>query len=339
MKLDFHKNHRLLFGTVFFGFLALSILVAVAPAYWVQNNNQPHPGMERFSELETRGLEIYVAEGCIGCHTQQVRPLEQDLPYGRPSSPGDYAFVERLDVWRTTPALLGTQRSGPDLANVGARQPSDVWQYMHLYNPRSVVADSIMPAYPWLFEVKEDLAEGETAIPLPEAFAPENGVVVANAKGEALVAYMLALKQVPLGAAAAEAAPPAAAAPASADASRTAAAAGDADGLPDGAPLYTAHCASCHQASGEGLPGAFPPLVGNSAVLDADATEHIDVILHGLQGKTIDGVDYSSPMPGFPQLSDEQIAAIVNHERTSWGNDSPTVTAADVSAVREEGTP
>jgi cytochrome c oxidase cbb3-type subunit 2 len=333
MKFDFHKNHKLLYGTVFFGFLALSILISVAPAFWVQANNQPLPGMMPLSDIEKQGMAVYVAEGCIACHTQQVRPLDQDLPYGRPSSPGDYAFVERPDVWRTTPALLGTQRTGPDLINVGSRQPSDVWQYMHLYNPRSVVPESVMPAYPWLFDVKAELADGETAVPLPEQFAPAEGFVVPNEKGAALVAYMLALKQVPIeGDATAGGSSPVAA-----SAGAAAPAPAGVDNLPAGEPLYTAHCAACHQAQGQGLPGAFPPLAGNDVVLDDDATEHIDIILHGLTGKTIDGVDYSSPMPAFPQLSDEQIAAIVNHERTSWGNAAPTVTSDDVATVRSAG--
>src|SRR5690606_8224310 len=120
---------------------------------------------------------VYVAEGCVACHTQQVRPLEQDAPYGRPSAPGDYALMKQQDFWRTTPAMLGTERTGPDLTNVGARQPSEVWQYMHLYNPRSVVADSMMPAYPWLFEVKAEADPDDTVVPLPEAFAPADGVV------------------------------------------------------------------------------------------------------------------------------------------------------------------
>src|SRR5699024_4595216 len=70
----------------------------------------------------------------------------------------------------------------------------------------------------------------------------------------------------------------------------------------------------------------------------ANATEHIETILHGLQGKTIEGVSYAAVMPGFENmLSDAEIAAIVNHERTSWGNDAPTVTAEDVAKVRAGG--
>jgi cytochrome c oxidase cbb3-type subunit 2 len=87
-----------------------------------------------------------VASGCSYCHTQQVRPLPQDAVFGRPSAPGDFTYQ--------TPELLGSERTGPDLTNVGARQASTVWQYIHLYNPRAVVPQSIMPAFEWLFEVE-----------------------------------------------------------------------------------------------------------------------------------------------------------------------------------------
>ncbi len=329
MRLDYHKNHKLLIGLIFFGFLALSLTIAVFPALWVQGNNQPTEGMVEFTDLETAGLQVYVAEGCIACHTQQIRPLEQDLAYGRPSTPGDWASTGQLDWLRATPALLGTQRTGPDLSDVGTRQPSEIWQYMHLYNPRSVVPASVMPSYPWLFEVKAEADEADLVIPLPDAYSPSAGVVVPNEKGEALVAYMLALRQAPL-----EISGPLHGGHGAA--SEQTAATG-ATGLPDGAPLYSANCASCHQANGMGLPGAFPPLAGNSVVLDSEPTEHIHTTLFGLQGKTIDGIDYASPMPGFSHLSDENIAAVINHERTSWGNDGATVTEEDVTAVREAG--
>ncbi len=328
MKLDYHKNHRLLIGLIFFGFLALSLTIAVFPALWVQTNNQPLEGAVEFSELETAGLQVYVAEGCIACHTQQIRPLEQDLAYGRPSTPGDWAGTGQLDWLRATPALLGTQRTGPDLSDVGRRQPSEVWQYMHLYNPRSVVPGSVMPSYPWLFEVKAEAGPDEFVVPLPDDFAPRHGVVVPNPKGEALVAYMLALQQTPL-----EITGPLHGGHGGGD--QTATAAGP--GLPDGSRVYGANCASCHQATGLGLPGAFPPLAGNSVVLADDPTEHIRTTIFGIQGKTIDGVDYASPMPGFGFLSDEELTAVINHERTSWGNDAPTVTVDDVTRIREAG--
>ena len=102
-----------------------------------------------------------------------------------------------------------------------------------------------------------------------------------------------------------------------------------------GAQLYTSTCAACHQANGTGLPGAFPPLVKNAAVLDADPTKQIRTILHGLSGETIDGVAYPSPMPPFADaLSDADVADIANHERTSWGNQGKPVTADQVKAQR-----
>ena len=105
-----------------------------------------------------------------------------------------------------------------------------------------------------------------------------------------------------------------------------------------GTTLYASTCAACHQASGAGLPGAFPPLKGNAAVLDSNPATHIQAILHGLQGVAIDGVVYPSPMPGFAaSLSDADVADIANHERTSWGNQGKLVTAEQVKAERAKG--
>ncbi len=199
MTFDFGRNHWLLFGVSFFGFIGLAVLVGIGPAIWVQRHTQPLPGAVPPTALEVEGLGVYVAEGCAYCHTQQVRPLEMDNVWGRPSAPGDYAFVRPLGIWQPyAPAVLGSERTGPDLSNVGARQASDVWQYLHLYNPRSVVPDSIMPAFPWLFDVKDAAAGAEVLIPLPPSHAPARGVVVPNQRGRALVAYLLHLRQVPI---------------------------------------------------------------------------------------------------------------------------------------------
>ncbi len=121
----------------------------------------------------------------------------------------------------------------------------------------------------------------------------------------------------------AQAAPPAAAAAASTfDAAQ-------------GAQLFTANCAACHGPQGAGVAGVFPPLAGNAVVTASDPAEHIRVVLKGLQGRVINGVKYMAQMPSFAaQLSDAQIADIIDHERTSWGNHSRTVTATEVAAVR-----
>lgn len=105
-----------------------------------------------------------------------------------------------------------------------------------------------------------------------------------------------------------------------------------------GEQVYATHCLACHQASGQGLPGVFPPLVGNAVVNDANPAGHIHTVLYGLQGKVIDGVTYPAPMLPFKDtLSDEEIAAVVNHERSSWGNHGDPVTPAQVAAVRSAG--
>jgi len=102
-----------------------------------------------------------------------------------------------------------------------------------------------------------------------------------------------------------------------------------------GAGVYGSFCSGCHQADGQGMPGVFPPIAGDPVVTADDPTEHIVIVLGGLQGKEIDGVAYVSPMPAFGgQLSDEQIAAVINYQRTSWGNDAPLIAAEEVAAQR-----
>ena len=107
--------------------------------------------------------------------------------------------------------------------------------------------------------------------------------------------------------------------------------------LTHGQQLFAANCAACHQTSGEGLPGAFPPLKGDTVVGNSDATEHIRVVLFGLQGKTINSVKYGSGMPPWAQLSDQDIAAVIDYERGAWDNHGKPITASDVAAVRAKG--
>jgi cytochrome c oxidase cbb3-type subunit 2 len=99
--------------------------------------------------------------------------------------------------------------------------------------------------------------------------------------------------------------------------------------------LYTANCSACHQANGEGLPGAFPSLKGDAVVNKDDATKHIEVVLNGLHDARVSGVVYSSVMPPFSAtLSDAQIADLIDYERSSWGNHGKPITAAEVSTER-----
>lgn len=102
-----------------------------------------------------------------------------------------------------------------------------------------------------------------------------------------------------------------------------------------GATVYSANCSSCHQPTGLGLPGVFPPIAGDPVVTADDPTEHIQIVLGGLQGKEIGGVAYVSPMPAFGGLlTDEQIAAVLNYQRTNFGNDAPLVTLEEVASQR-----
>jgi cytochrome c oxidase cbb3-type subunit 2 len=186
---NFHINARLLFGMAFLGFVALTLLIAIIPAYQIQKT-PPTPGLQPLSAEAGRGMKLYVAEGCSYCHSQQVRPLRLDEPFGRPSAAGDYVYQ--------TPELLGTERTGPDLSNIGGRQASQVWHLMHLYNPRSVVGASVMPAYSWYFEVRDQAGPQDVVVPVPADFTPAGKVVVAKPGALALAAYLLSLKQLPL---------------------------------------------------------------------------------------------------------------------------------------------
>lgn len=101
-----------------------------------------------------------------------------------------------------------------------------------------------------------------------------------------------------------------------------------------GETVYTTNCASCHGATGTGVPGAFPPLANDPVVTAKDAAPHIKIVLNGLKGKAINGTSYSSQMPSFKQLSDDDIAAAIDHERTSWGNKAPIVSPDVVKSAR-----
>lgn len=307
-------------------YVVLALMMGVMPG--IELSKTPAAaGVVPLTPLQAEGRVVYAANGCGYCHTQQVRPLAEDKIFGRPSAPGDFAYQ--------TPELLGSERTGPDLTDVGVRRGSDVWQYMHLYDPRSVVSASIMPSFAWMFRVVPAAPPGATTVPLPPAYAPTHGVVIPTHRAQALVAYLLSLKQAPLpGGAAATSAGTANAATAGAPAAPGNGTAQTAHGQ----AVFTANCAACHQASGEGVPGVFPPLKGNQAVNDADPTLHIHTVLFGAHGVVIGGVHYPGTMPPFgPQLSDQDVADVIDYERSAWGNHGRPINPADVKSVRARG--
>jgi cytochrome c oxidase cbb3-type subunit 2 len=123
-------------------------LAEVVPLFFQKSVNEPIAGLEPLTPLELEGRDIYIREGCHVCHTQMVRPFRAETErYGHYSVAGEFVYEH--------PFLWGSKRTGPDLARVGERY-SDSWHRMHLYDPRSVVPESNMPGFPWLFDDKVD---------------------------------------------------------------------------------------------------------------------------------------------------------------------------------------
>ncbi|MEO6894463.1 MAG: cbb3-type cytochrome c oxidase subunit II [Ginsengibacter sp.] len=331
--MEFFNNHKKLFLVTIGLFLTLTLLMAVIPALYNQEHNAPLPGAEALSAAAVRGKAIYVANGCVACHTQQVRNIDMDKSWGsRPSIASDYAVNHRTDVWRNTATLMGTERTGPDLTSIGERQPSIDWQLLHLYQPRSVVKESIMPSYQWMFAYKENPAKNEKVVNVPaEYMRGRKGKIVATRQAMDLVAYLLSRKQVKL---------PTGVAPKDflyrKEAKQTVGG-GGAAGAPelDGASLYVANCQACHQANGEGLPGAFPPLKGSKVVLNDDPEMMVNIIMNGYSGRESEGFGPMPPVGTTSNLSAEEISAIMNHERSSWGNNSKKVTPDEIKKLMD----
>ena len=327
--LNMNQNHKTLVNTSIIVFVLLSILVAVIPAYQMQGT-KALPSMKPFTPQENKGLHIYVSENCAACHTQQVRNIEMDKVWGdRPSIPSDYYYSkQRLDVWRQSPSLLGSERTGPDLSNIGKRQSGKEWHLLHLYNPRTVVKESIMPGYPWLFIEKDSSAITKTdvVVAVPAEFLKNKSKkIVATQNALNLVAYLISLKQPDIGNTPVGDFIPAL------KKDKAAASGGAATGLPDGATLYASTCQACHQADGKGLAGAFPPLAGSPIVNDANPEMIIKIILQGYDARA----EYGIMTPFADLLTDEEIAAIATHERSSWGNNAPAVKPEDVKKIRD----
>ncbi len=329
--MDFFDNQKKLFGATFLLFLGLTILVAILPAFRNQWNNAPLPDAKPLSAEAIQGKAVFIANGCVACHTQQVRNLDMDKVWGaRPSIAADYADIHRTDIWRNTATLMGTERTGPDLTSIGTRQPSSEWNLVHLYNPRIVVKESVMPAYPWLFTIKKEPGKDDVVVNVPDEFLKgKTGKIVAKAEALHLVAYLQSLKQVPL--------PDGSPVPEflykREEKSAAAGAGATAAKGPDGAALYATNCQSCHQPNGEGLKGAFPSLKDSKIVLDDNPETMVNIIMNGYNGRASEGYP---PMPAVGtanNLSAEDITAIMNHERTSWGNNARQVTQEEIQKI------
>ncbi len=122
--------------------VSLGGLAQIVPLMFQNETTKPLPGVKPYPALELAGRDVYIREGCYNCHSQMVRTLRFDTErYGHYSLAGESVYDH--------PFQWGSKRTGPDLARVGARY-SDDWHRVHLENPRAVVPESNMPAFPWL---------------------------------------------------------------------------------------------------------------------------------------------------------------------------------------------
>ncbi|WP_346238855.1 cytochrome c [Niabella insulamsoli] len=327
--MEIFNNHKKLYTVAGLFFLLLTYLTAIQPALQNQKNNAPLPGAEPLSGDALKGKLLYISEGCVACHTQQVRNVDMDKNFGsRPGIPADYATIKRTSLWANTATLMGTERTGPDLTNVGNRNGGKDWNLMHLFNPRSVVKESIMPAYPWLFEIKENPDSTDVVVSMPQEFMyGKTGKVVATKKALQLLAYIQSLKQLPLPEGTAEREFLYKKEPAGKGTGASAS-------KMDGKTLYATNCQSCHQPTGEGLAGAFPPLKNSAVVNNDDQLElYVDIIMNGYDARPEYGA--MAAVGTNMEFTEEHVAAIINYERSAWGNEGRPVTPDEIKKIMD----
>lgn len=191
----------LIFLGVFITF-ASSWIGLVAYPYLTLGKMEPLPDEDTggyfppaMSGLAVAGQHVYAANGCVYCHSQQVRlaPLSTDIKKGL----GPRQTVAR-DYLRAQPAFLGTMRTGPDLSNIGARQPDANWHHQHLYEPQTITSWSVMPSFRYLYKMQpiEGQPSDNAVKGLKGPHAPPPGYeVVPTDEAKELVAYLISLKR------------------------------------------------------------------------------------------------------------------------------------------------
>jgi cytochrome c oxidase cbb3-type subunit 2 len=169
-------------------------LVEIVPLFFQKSTTEPLKGVQPYTALQLAGRDVYTREGCYNCHSQMIRPFRAEtLRYGHYSVAGESVYDH--------PFQWGSKRTGPDLARVGAKY-SDEWHRTHLINPRDVVPESNMPAYPWLEKTLVDAAvmpahmKGLRAVGVPYTDA-QIAASVEDVKGktelDAVIAYLQVL--------------------------------------------------------------------------------------------------------------------------------------------------
>ena len=187
------KNSALLIVLIIL-VVAVGGLVEIVPLYFQRSTTEPVAGLKPYPPLQLVGRDIYVREGCYNCHSQMIRPFRAETErYGHYSVAGEFVY-DRPFQW-------GSKRTGPDLARVGGKF-SDEWHSIHLNNPRDVVPESNMPAYPWLAKTPAGADDIEAKLKVLRALGhPYSDGDIAGARKElagkterdALIAYLQGL--------------------------------------------------------------------------------------------------------------------------------------------------
>ena len=169
-------------------------LVEIVPLFFQKSTTEPVAGVEPYSPLRLTGRDVYIREGCYNCHSQMVRPFRAETErYGHYSVAGEYVYDH--------PFQWGSKRTGPDLHRVGGRY-SDEWHRLHFNNPRDVVPESNMPAYPWLAVTPADASSIEAkmralrVVGVPytdEQIAAARAELAGKTEQDALIAYLQGL--------------------------------------------------------------------------------------------------------------------------------------------------
>ncbi len=166
-----------------------TLALVIMPYIQLKHVKAPN-ALKPYTDVQAKGRYVYMSLGCVYCHSQQPRDAkyapDDKRGWGRASVAADYAYDQVH--------LLGTMRTGPDLMNIGARQPSQDWHLGHLYQPRAYMPGSIMPAFPFLFiERKGPAKPGDVVVNLPPDYAKPGVTIVATTDAINLVEYMKAM--------------------------------------------------------------------------------------------------------------------------------------------------
>jgi len=174
--------------------VAFGGLVEIVPLFFQKSTTEPITGLQPYTAVQLAGRDIYIREGCYNCHSQMIRPFRAEtLRYGHYSVAGEFVYDH--------PFQWGSKRTGPDLHRVGGKY-SDEWQRIHLTNPRDLVPESIMPAYPWLEKTPVNAASlAPNMRALRKVGVPYTDEQIAGAEAEAkgkteldaLIAYLQVL--------------------------------------------------------------------------------------------------------------------------------------------------